>query len=92
MHELTAWDYLRVQLTKPDNVPAVLLLLLTGFYAWHSWRKSRFNDKRGIPIESEMTDKVQVWPYLVRVEFLTAIAVMLILTIWSITIGYGFSP
>jgi hypothetical protein len=33
-----------------------------------------------------MTDKVQVWPYLVRVEFLTSIAIMLVLTIWSIGI------
>jgi hypothetical protein len=86
MHELTAWDYLLVQIEKPDNVPALLLLALTAFYAWHSWRKSRNNDKRGNPIEAEMTDKVQVWPYLVRVEFLTSIAVMLILTVWSITI------
>jgi hypothetical protein len=30
-----------------------------------------------------LTDKVQVWPYLVRVEFLGALIVMVILTFWS---------
>jgi hypothetical protein len=86
MHELTWWDYLKVQLAKPDNVPAVLLLLFAAFYSWHSWRKARINDKRGTPVEAEMADKVQVWPYLVRVEFLTSIAIMIILTVWSIMI------
>lgn len=31
-------------------------------------------------------DKVHVWPYLVRIEFLCAIIVMIVLTVWSITI------
>jgi uncharacterized membrane protein len=31
-------------------------------------------------------NKVHVWPHLVRVEFLVALAVMIILTVWSITI------
>jgi len=33
-----------------------------------------------------MDDKVHCWPFLVRVEFLMAIAVIVVLTIWSITI------
>jgi hypothetical protein len=87
MHELTAWDFFKVQLSKPDNVPAVLLLFLTAIYAIHSWRKAKINDGRDRPVEADMTDKVQVWPYLVRVEFLTSIAVMIILTVWSIVIN-----
>jgi hypothetical protein len=86
MHEPSALDYLVVQLEKPDNVPAVLLLVLTAFYGWLSWRKARANDRRDSPAEAGMVDKLQVWPYLVRVEFLTAIAVMIFLTIWSIGI------
>ncbi len=87
MHEPTAFDYLMVQLTKPDNIPALLLLVLTGFYCILTWHKGRVNDKRETPLEAEMGDKVQVWPYLVRVEFLTSIVVMIILTIWSITVN-----
>ena len=86
MNEPTALDYLLVQIEKPDNVPAILLLILTAIYCWLSWRKAKINDARDTPVEAEMADKVQVWPYLVRVEFLTSIAVMLFLTIWSIGI------
>lgn len=84
--ELTAFDYLLFQIEKPDNIPAILLLGLTAFYCWHSWRKARLNDKRDVPMEAEQADKVQVWPYLVRVEFLTSIVVMIVLTVWSILI------
>ena len=67
--EPTALDYLWLQISKPDNVPAILLLVLTAFYCWLTWKKAKINDAREAPVESEMTDKVQVWPYLVRVNF-----------------------
>lgn len=86
MNEPSAFDYLLVQLTKPDNVPAIMLLVLTAFYFWLAWRRARINDGRTAPVEASQTDKVQVWPYLVRVEFLTSIVVMIILTVWSIAI------
>ena len=86
MHEPTWIDYLWVQLAKPDNIPAVLLLLLTGFLGWIAWRKASINDARDTPVEATMADKVQVWPYLVRVEFLMSIGIMIFLTIWSIGI------
>lgn len=85
--ELTAWDYLKFQFEKPDNVPAVVLLVLAAFYCWHAWRRARINDARPVPVEADMTDKVQVWPYLVRVEFLASIVVMVVLTVWSILIN-----
>ena len=59
--EPTAFDYLWVQISKPDNVPAILLLVLTAFYCWLTWKKAKINDARETPVESEMTDKVQVW-------------------------------
>ena len=39
--------------------------------------------KKGRPI---VRDKVHVWPYLVRLEFLCAIIVIIGLTVWSIVI------
>lgn len=86
MNEPTSLDYLFNQLSKPDNVPAIMLLVLTAFYCWLSWRKARLNDLRETPVEAAMADKVQVWPYLVRVEFLTSIVIMIVLTVWSIGI------
>ena len=74
-------------LSKPDNVPIVLMLVLTVFYTWHSFSKALKNDAQGSPDEAMLSDKVQVWPYLVKVEFLAALLVMAILTVWSITLN-----
>ncbi len=76
-------EYLLKIATKPDNVPIILMLVLTVFYTWYSFSKALKNDKQGFSDESKMADKVQVWPYLVKVEFLAAIFVMVILTFWS---------
>ena len=74
-------------LLKPDNVPIVLMLGLTIFYTWFSTRKALKNDRQGTSDEARLSDKVQVWPYLVKVEFLAALLVMAILTIWSVGIN-----
>lgn len=79
-------EYLLKILTKPDNIPIVLMLGLTLFYTWFSVRKGLKNDALGSPEEAKLADKVQVWPYLVKVEFLASLLVMAILTIWSITL------
>jgi len=73
-------------LSKPDNVPIVLMLVLIIYYAWLAFTKARKNDRQDISEEAKMADKVQVWPYLVKVEFLAALLVMGILTVWSITL------
>jgi hypothetical protein len=74
-------------LSKPDNVPIVLMLVLTIFYTWYSLSKASKNDAQGSSDEAMLSDKVQVWPYLVKVEFLAALLVMAILTVWSITLN-----
>lgn len=73
-------------ISKPDNLPIVLMLVLTVFYTWFAMRKALHNDKQGVPEEAKQADKVQVWPFLVRVEFLGALVVMVILTFWSFLI------
>jgi hypothetical protein len=70
----------------PDNVPIIGMLGLVIFYTWQSMRKAIRNDRLAAPIEASMTDRVQVWPYLVRIEFLTSVVVILILTVWSVGI------
>ncbi|HYM19842.1 MAG TPA: cytochrome C [Candidatus Kapabacteria bacterium] len=72
--------------SKPDNVPIVLMIFLISFYCWLAYKQARRNDRYGIE-EAKQADKVQVWPYLVKVEFLVTIIVMIILTVWSITIN-----
>jgi len=70
-------------ISKADNIPIVFLLLLVIFYTWFGFKQALANDKRTSPIEASLSDKVQVWPYLVRVEFLASLLVMVILTFWS---------
>ncbi len=73
-------------LSKPDNIPIILMLGLTVYYTWYATVKGLRNDRAGSPEEAKLTDKVQVWPYLVKVEFLASLFVMAVLTIWSITL------
>lgn len=72
--------------TKPDNIPIVALLLAVIFFTWLYALKAKRNDAQEMPEEAKLDDKVQVWPYLVRTEFLMTIFVMAILVIWSITL------
>lgn len=76
-------EYLLKIVTKADNIPIVLMLVLTVFYSWLAWSKAAKNDRQDISEEAKQADKVQVWPYLVKVEFLAALVVMVILTFWS---------
>jgi hypothetical protein len=76
-------EHLLKIITKPDNVPIVLMLLLTVFYTWLAMKKAAKNDRQDLSEEAKQADKVQVWPYLVKVEFLGALVVMVILTFWS---------
>ncbi len=73
--------------SKPDNIPIVGLLVLVIFYSWLAWTKARKNDLALVPEEARLDDKVQVWPYLVRVEFLAMLLVLLILVVWSVFIN-----
>lgn len=71
-------------ISKPDNIPIVLLLVSCIFFTWLAWAKAKKNDAQQLPEEAKLDDKVQVWPYLVRVEFLMTIAIMAILVLWSV--------
>jgi hypothetical protein len=73
--------------TKPDNIPITLLLVGVVFFSWHAWTRAKKNDLRGTPIEATKDDKIQVWPYLVRVEFLATILVLAIMVIWSVSLN-----
>ncbi len=73
--------------SKPDNIPIVALILLVLGYTWWSFQKALKNDRQGYLDEGRMSDKVQVWPSLVRVEFLGALFVMVILVFWSFLIN-----
>lgn len=79
-------EHLWLILSKPDNIPITALLVLVIMYTWWYFRKALKNDRQGFLDEARLGDKIQVWPYLVRVEFLGALFVMVILVFWSFLI------
>ncbi len=88
-----AWsdpDFNRI-VTKPDNVPIILLFVAVIFFTWLSLRRAAINDERlrkGEPTcEGELSqEKTPAWPDLVYIEFICLILCTVLLTVWSIGI------
>jgi hypothetical protein len=77
--------------TKPDNVPIIMLFGTVVFFSWLSLRRAVINDERtarGEPtLEGELSkQKVFCWPDLVYIEFICLILFTAGLTVWSIAI------
>lgn len=70
-------------LTRPDNIPIAGMLLLVLYYYWLGISQAVKNDKYGV---NRNIDKIHCWPYLTKIEFLASLIIMVILTVWSITI------
>ncbi|MSU80074.1 MAG: hypothetical protein EXS16_18535 [Gemmataceae bacterium] len=77
-------------ITKPDNVPIVLLVFSVGFLTWLAMRKAVINDERIArgepPMEKLGEDKVLVWPDLVYTELIAMIICTVILIVWAIVL------
>src|SRR5881394_2113173 len=79
--------------STPDNVPIVLLLFVVPFYTWYGMRQAFANDRLIAQLEADPAlakthhREVHVWPYLLRIEFLAAIIVTVILMVWSIALN-----
>jgi hypothetical protein len=77
-------------ITKPDNVPIVMLIGSVGFCTWLAMRKAVINDDRIArgepPLEKVGEDKVLVWPDLVYTELISMIICTLILIVWAIVL------
>src|SRR3989442_1098355 len=73
-------------LSAPDNIPIIIMMVTVIGYAILAIKQARRNDRLGV-FEATQQDKVQVWPYLVKIEFVATILIMVLLTVWSITIN-----
>lgn len=80
-------------ISKPDNVAIVIMIIMVLFFTILAFyyaisgdrRRSRKIDQTPSPEhKSDSEDKIHSWPYLVRIEFLVAIIVIVLLTVWSI--------
>jgi len=75
-------------ITKPDNVPIVLLICCVAFFTWVGLHKAVVNDERlrmgQPPLEKIEDDKVLVWPDLVYTELIAMVVVTFGLVVWAI--------
>jgi hypothetical protein len=75
-------------ITKPDNVPIVLLIFSVGYFTWLAMRRAVINDERmekgEPPLEKLEDDKVLVWPDLVYTELIAMIVCTVVLVVWAI--------
>jgi hypothetical protein len=81
----------RLILTKPDNVPIVIIFLLLPFFFWLWAHQAVDNDTRtaeGRPLrEIDVEPKVvYVWPHLVYTELICIVVMTLALIVWSVAI------
>ena len=81
----------RIIVTKPDNVPIVLLFVFVGFFMWLSLKQAHENDELieagGEPREkTEYQEKVLTWPHLVYTELICLVLMTVGLLLWSILI------
>lgn len=83
-------DNFRKIVTKPDNIPIVILLFTSVFFLWLSMKQARDNDirlERGEkPNEycEPKTRNVLVWPDLVYIELIAMVLCMAALIFWSV--------
>jgi hypothetical protein len=77
--------------TKPDNVPIVMMVFLTGFFLWFAMHKAVDNDRRvaqGEPLfeKTEVEDRIFTWPDLVFSEFICMTVLTVGMVVWSIVL------
>src|SRR5688572_31700900 len=78
-------------ITKPDNVPIIILFATVIFFSWLALRRAVINDertKRGEPtLEGELAkQKVFTWPDLVYTELICLVLFTAALIAWSVLI------
>ncbi len=82
-------EHFRKIVSTPDNVPIVAMLFIFSYFTWYAMRKAVINDMRiekgEGPIEkTESEEKVLVFPYLIFIEFVVALAYAIMLMLWAL--------
>ena len=86
---MTDYDFRQI-VGKPDNVPIVGMLFLTGFFTWLYFRQAVENDDRVVNsrpvLEKEQSQQVLVWPDLVYTEMVCMILITALLVVWGVAL------
>jgi hypothetical protein len=79
-------NFIRI-LSQPDNIPIVAMLILIFFFMGLALWQGVMNDRyRAKPDPRKEPDRVFVFPYLVRSEFLSTLIISALLFLWSLGI------
>ncbi len=83
-------DTFKAIITKPDNVPIVMLIFCVGFFTWVAMRQAVINDDRLArgepPLEKLEEEKVLVWPDLVYTELICMVICTFALVVWAVVL------
>ncbi len=86
-------------ISKPDNVPILMLLGSVGFFTWYSLRRGVVNDGRRdrgddlLEVAAGKADKSTfVWPDLVYTELIAMVVGSVLLIVWSIFLKAPLEP
>ncbi len=84
-------DNFRLIVSKPDNVPIVMMVFVIGYFLWLAMYKAVRNDmltEAGEPTfeKSEAEDRIFVWPDLVFIELICMVILTAVLVVWSIAL------
>lgn len=82
--------------TRPDNIPITLLLVMLAVGLWIGLRRAALNDQRrqdGFPLlEGRAEDRVLTWPHLLAIELVAALICATLLIVWSILVRAPLEP
>lgn len=76
-------------ITKPDNVPIVILIFTVLFFTWFALRRAVINDEliaANKPVMEKDDEKVLVWPDLVYTELICMVIATAVLVVWSVAL------
>ena len=83
-------DTFKAIISKPDNVPIVMLIFCVGFFTWLPMRIATINDDRLArgepPLEKLEDEKVLVWPDLVYTELICMVICTFALVVWAVVL------
>jgi len=82
--------------TRPDNLPIVILVFSLAFFTWVGMAQAVANDDRigrwRGPIEKVFSRKIPTWPDLVYIELIATLGILTLLIVWSLLVPAPLEP
>ncbi len=80
-------------ITQPDNIAILVMIALVIYHTVLAFRLAVRRDRKALrrdaaatPVAPRREARVHTWPFLLRIEFLAALIVTLLLIVWSLAV------